>query len=83
VLTVLHDYLSFPRQEFGQAVRVGEIFSLLYPVEGVAYLTLRRLERGDQPVQPPAGCEAVDVGLGDRELAFEGVLTVNVFGGIK
>jgi predicted phage baseplate assembly protein len=83
VLAVLHDYLSFPRQEFGQAVRVGEIFSLLYPVEGVAYLTLRRLERGDHPVKPPAGCDFTDVGLGDRELAFEGVLTVNVFGGIK
>ena len=49
VLTTLRDLLSFARQDFGQPVRVGEVFAVLYPVPGVAYALLKRLARSGAP----------------------------------
>ena len=39
---VLEDYLSFAQQDFGRAIRIGEIFSALYPVPGISYVQLRK-----------------------------------------
>ena len=49
VLTTLRDLLSFARQDFGQPVRVGEVFAVLYPCRGVAYALLKRLARSGAP----------------------------------
>ena len=84
VLNVLHDLLSFARLEFGQPIRVGEVFSALYPVEGVAYVLLKRLARsGLPPATMKEGCDFADVPIGENELAYEGLLTINLFGGIR
>ncbi|TAK02323.1 MAG: putative baseplate assembly protein [Candidatus Manganitrophaceae bacterium] len=84
VLNVLHDLLSFARLEFGQPIRVGEVFSALYPVEGVAYVLLKRLARsGLPPATHHEECDFADVPIGENELAYEGLLTINLFGGIR
>ncbi|MBI3803964.1 MAG: putative baseplate assembly protein [Nitrospirae bacterium] len=84
VLAVLHDLLSFSRLEFGQPIRVGEVFSALYPVEGVAYVLLKRLARSGLPPETmKEGCDFADVPIGENELAYEGLLTINLFGGIR
>ena len=80
VLTTLRDLLSFARQDFGQPVRVGEVFAVLYPVPGVAYALLKRLARSGAPAAIE-GCEFADVAIGEHELAYAGVLAVNLFGG--
>jgi predicted phage baseplate assembly protein len=80
VLNTLRELLSFARQDFGQAVRVGEVFSVLYPVPGVAYALLKRLARSGEPAAIE-GCEFADVAIGEHELAYEGVLAVNLYGG--
>ena len=84
VLAILHDLLSFARLALGQPVRVGEVFAALYPVEGVAYLLLKRLARaGLPPSTLKEGCDFADVPIGENELAYEGLLTLNLFGGIR
>ncbi|MCG3111971.1 MAG: putative baseplate assembly protein [Candidatus Manganitrophus sp. SB1] len=84
VLAILHDLLSFARLAFGQPIRVGEVFAALHPVEGVAYVLLKRLARsGLPPVTHHEGCDFADVPIGENELAYEGLLTVNLFGGIR
>ncbi len=84
VLNVLHDLLSFARLDFGQPIRVGEVFSALYPVEGVAYVLLKRLARsGLPPATHHEECDFADVPIGENELAYEGLLTLNLFGGIR
>jgi hypothetical protein len=80
VLNTLRELLSFARQDFGQAVRVGEVFSVLYPVPGVAYALLKRLARSGEPAAIE-GCEFADVAIGEHELAHEGMLAVNLYGG--
>ena len=80
VLTTLRDLLSFARQDFGQPVRVGEVFAVLYPVPGVAYALLKRLARSGAPAAIEAA-EFADVAIGEHELAYAGVLAVNLFGG--
>ncbi len=79
----LRDLLSFPRQDFGQAVRVGEVFSTLYPLEGIASVLLRRLARTGQPPVPAAACDFSDVAISENELAYEGLLAINVLGGVR
>lgn len=80
VRRVLSDLLSFPNQDFGTPVRVGEVFSALHPVEGVSYVVLRRLQRrGARP--PEEGCEFEDVPIAENELAYEGQLTIVAVGG--
>lgn len=84
VMEILHDLLSFARLEFGQPIRVGEVFAALHPVEGVAYVLLKRLARsGLPPATLHEGCDFADVPIGENELAYEGLLTVNLFGGIR
>ncbi|WDT73708.1 MAG: putative baseplate assembly protein [Candidatus Manganitrophus sp.] len=84
VLAILHDLLSFARLAFGQPIRVGEVFAALHPVEGVAYVLLKRLARsGLPPATHHEGCDFADVPIGENELAYEGLLTVNLFGGIR
>jgi hypothetical protein len=78
---VLRELLSFARQDFGKPIRVGEIFSALYPVDGVEFVLLRRLERRGRPVADE--CGFADVPVADHELAYEGLLTVNGFGGLR
>ena len=82
--TALQSLLSFEQRDFGQPVRVGEVFSVLYPIEGVSYALLKRLARsastGDAP---PQACGFADVPVYDNELAYEGLLTVNVVGGVS
>jgi len=84
VRDALRDYLSFARQEFGQAVRVGEVFSMLYQVEGAAYALLKRLARSDQPILPHQHiCDFADVPLAENELAYPGNFVVKLFGGTQ
>jgi uncharacterized phage protein gp47/JayE len=78
---VLRELLSFAQQDFGRPIRVGEVFSALYPVDGVAFVLLRRLERRGRPVADE--CGFADVPVADHELAYEGLLTVNGFGGLR
>jgi len=80
---LLRDLLSYAVQDFGQPVRAGEVFSLLYRVDGVAFTLLRRLARSGAPiVEPGHGCEFADVPMAENELAYEGTITVNLFGGV-
>jgi hypothetical protein len=81
VQDVLHDLLSFARQDFGKPVRVGEVFSALYPVAGVDFVLLRRLERRGRPA--PDECGFADVPIASNELAYQGLLTINAFGGLR
>jgi Baseplate J-like protein len=84
VRAVLDDYLSFANQDFGRAVRIGEIFSALYPVPGVAYVQLRRVAvTGTPAAVEPGGCDLHDVPVAENQLPHRGVLTVNVFGGVS
>ncbi len=63
---------------------MGEIFSLLYQVEGAAYALLKRLARSVQPAQSHQHvCEFTDVALAENEFAYPGKLVVNLFGGIQ
>jgi hypothetical protein len=64
----------------GQPVRVGEVFAVLYPVPGVAYALLKRLARSGEPAAIE-GCEFADVAISEHELAYAGVLAVNLLGG--
>jgi uncharacterized phage protein gp47/JayE len=79
---VLSDLLSFANQDFGQSVRVGTVYSLLYPLQGVTYIILRKLARSDRPNQPLSVCEFADVPIAENELPYQGVLTINTFGGL-
>jgi hypothetical protein len=88
--SVLRDLLSFERQDFGQPVRVGDVFSTLYPVEGISHALLRRLAPGGAaPVPgtaapvPGTACGFEDVTIGEHELAYAGLLTINMFGGVR
>jgi predicted phage baseplate assembly protein len=81
VQELLRELLSFARQDFGKPIRVGEVFSALYPVEGVDFVLLRRLERRGRPA--PDECGFADIPIAEHELAFEGLLTVNAFGGLR
>lgn len=81
VQDVLEELLSFARQDFGRPVRVGEVFSALYPLEGVDFAVLRRLERRGRPA--PDECGFADVPIAENELAFRGSLVVNAFGGLR
>jgi hypothetical protein len=76
----LSDLLAFGRQDFGHPVRVGEIFSALFPLEGVAFVQLKRLARRGSPA-PASECELSDVAIGVGELAVKGDVTVNLIGG--
>jgi hypothetical protein len=81
---VLRELLSFANQDFGKPIRAGELFSVLYPVEGVAYLNLKRLARSSVPaVSSASGCEFADIPIAENELACEGILKVNLFGGVR
>jgi len=77
----LRELLGFANQDFGKGVRVGEVYSALYLVQGTSFVLLKRLQRRDQPVAMK-GCEFADVPMGENEMAYEGQLTVNLFGGV-
>jgi hypothetical protein len=81
VQDVLEELLSFARQDFGRPIRVGEVFSALYPVAGVDFAVLRRLERRGRPA--PDECGFADVPIAEHELAYKGSLVVNAFGGLR
>ena len=83
VQQALGELLSFERQEFGQALRVGEVFSALYPLEGIASVLLKRLQRRDRPVSDDDGCGFADVALAENELAYAGVFGISLFGGLR
>ena len=83
VQQALGELLSFERQEFGQALRVGEVFSALYPLEGIAYVLLKRIQRRDRPVSDDDGCGFADVALAENELAYAGVFGISLFGGLR
>lgn len=76
--SVLRDLLSFARQDFGRSLRVGEVFSALYPIAGIDYVVLRRLQRHDRPV---AEGVLADVPIAEHELAYPGLVTANALGG--
>ncbi|MGE5287152.1 MAG: putative baseplate assembly protein [Micromonosporaceae bacterium] len=78
---VLRELLSFAQQDFGKPVRVGEVFSTLAAVDGVDYVLLRRLERRGRSA--PDECGFADVPIAANELAYEGLLIVNAFGGLR
>jgi hypothetical protein len=83
VQRTLGELLSFAHQEFGQALRVGEVFSALYPLPGIAYVQLQQLTRGDQVTAPDHDCGFADVVLAENELAFAGTLGINLLGGLR
>jgi hypothetical protein len=81
----LQSLLSFEQRDFGQPVRVGEVFSVLYPIQGVSYAVLKRLARSaaaDSGGAAADPCGFADVPVYDNELAYEGLLTVAVVGGV-
>jgi hypothetical protein len=80
VRKILRELLGFANQDFGKGVRVGEVYSALYPVEGVSYVLLKRLARSGQ-VSVAHDCDFADVMMGENEMAYEGLLTINLFGG--
>ncbi len=83
VLSALRDLLSFPRQDFGRPVRVGEVFATLYPLDGISHVLLRRLARSGTAPVPGAACDFEDVTIAEHELAFAGVIAINLFGGVR
>jgi len=80
VRNILRELLGFANQDFGKGLRVGEVYSALYPVEGVSYVLLKRLARSGQ-VSATQDCDFADVMMGENEMAYEGLLTINLFGG--
>lgn len=81
-LSALLDLLSFANVDFGTSVRVGDVYSTLYPVPGVAYSTLRRLAREDQSqMMAGSACDLEDVAILDNEMPYAGQITINVIGG--
>jgi hypothetical protein len=79
----LESLVDFEQRDFGQPVRVGEIFSVLYPIAGVSYALLKRLARGGaNGGTGPGDCGFADVPIADNELAYQGLLTINVLGGV-
>jgi len=83
VLSALRDLLGFARQDFGHPVRVGEVFATLYPLEGISHVLLRRLSRSGAAPVPGAACDFEDVTIAEHELAYAGVITINLFGGVR
>lgn len=82
VQAALAGLLSYGAVEFGGALRVGDIYATLYPIEGISYTQLRRLARTGQP-QGLAGsaCDLQDVAIRENELPYAGVITVHTVGG--
>lgn len=79
---VLNDLLAFPNVQLGGAVRVGEIYSALFPIPGLAFTRVRSLA-GVGVVAPPGGeaCEVADLELAENELAVRGQISIRIFGG--
>jgi predicted phage baseplate assembly protein len=85
---LLAGLLSFAAQDFGRPVRAGDVFTTLFALDGVEFVLLRRLRRGDRPDAPPdaTGPDAtgpVDIPLADNELAVAGTIVVVPFGGVR
>jgi hypothetical protein len=78
---VLRDLLSFARREFGQPVRVGEVFAALHPLPGIAYVMLKRLARSGGPA-PATPCGFADLVVRENELVCEGRLEIDAVGGL-
>jgi hypothetical protein len=76
----LTELLALSRRSFGEPVRVGEIFTALFPLDGVAFVQLKRLARRGTPA-PASECALADVPIDDHELAVEGDVDVIVVGG--
>lgn len=84
VREVLESYLSFENQEFGRAIRIGEVFAALYPVDGVAYVELRRVAISGSPAPAtPCACDLTDLQIAENQLPYRGTFTVNLFGGVR
>jgi len=81
VLAVLQDRLSFAQVSFAQAIRVGDVYTTVYPVPGIAFVQLRRLARSTDPAGASAPCALQDVALLENELPFAGTLSVQTIGG--
>ncbi len=80
---LLAGLLSFAEQDFGQAVRVGDVFTALFAIAGVEFVLIRRLRRGDQPDTSAGDTGFADVPLADTELAVAGAIVVVPFGGVR
>ena len=81
-LSALADLLSFPRVDFGTAVRVGDIYATLFPIPGMAFTQLRRLARSGTPQTPVnAACDLEDVAILENEMPFAGLITITPIGG--
>ena len=80
VRQTLAELFSFARLSMGQPIRIGEVFSALFPLPGVAFVQVKRLARRDGPVST-SECALSDVAIAEHELAIEGELTVNSVGG--
>jgi hypothetical protein len=83
VQSALRDLLAFERQDFGRPVRVGEVFATLYPLEGISHALLRKLARSGAAPVAGAACDFEDVAIAEHELAYAGVITINLFGGVR
>ena len=77
----LRDLLAFARREFGQPVRVGEVFAALHPLPGIAYVILKRLVRSGDSA-PATPCGFADLVVRENELVCEGRLEINPLGGL-
>jgi predicted phage baseplate assembly protein len=81
VRALLAGLLAFAVQDFGSPVRVGAVFSALFGVNGVDFVLLRRLARGDGPAAD-GGDGFADIPIADNELAVAGTIVVLPFGGV-
>jgi predicted phage baseplate assembly protein len=78
---LLAGLLAFAVQDFGRPVRVGDVFSALSGVNGVDFVLLRRMARGDGTAAG-GGDGFADIPIADNELAFAGTIVVLPFGGV-
>ncbi|MCZ6818166.1 MAG: putative baseplate assembly protein [Calditrichaeota bacterium] len=82
VLAELREMLSFANQDFGQSVRLGEVYAVLHSINGVAHIVLKRLARSDAPhITTSDACDFADIPIAENELPYEGDLVLNLFGG--
>ncbi len=81
VRAALEQLLAFDQVDFGSVIRVGDIYTALFPIPGISFTQLRQLARGPSTTTS-ATCNLNDLGVADHELPIRGQLTVLTFGGL-
>ena len=81
VRAALDALLAYEAVDFGTSIRVGDVYTALHPIAGIAYVQLRRLARTGQPASNTATCGLDDLSIAEHELPYRGLLTIATFGG--